>query len=104
MDYYRELLQQAGLEYAVFGHIGDNHVHVNMIPRNRDELKRAKALYIRLAEKAVELGGTISAEHGIGKLKKHLLRILYTHEEIDKLRTIKNSFDPDGLMCPGNQI
>lgn len=104
MDYYRSILSEAEIEYAIFGHIGDNHVHVNMIPRNSEELRKAKDIYVQFATKAVQLGGTVSAEHGIGKLKKQVLKILYSSEEIEKLLEIKCGFDPEGLLCPGNQI
>jgi len=102
MTMYRKVLQKAKIEYIIFGHIGDNHVHVNMIPRDKNELKIIKELYVEFAENAVKKGGTVSAEHGIGKLKKHVLCVLYSQEEIEKLQVIKNSLDPNGLFSPGN--
>jgi len=64
------------LQYVIFGHIGDSHVHVNILPRNDDEARLAREIYGRFVERAVSVGGTVSAEHGIGKLKKDYLKSL----------------------------
>ena len=69
MDAYAEV----DLPYVMFGHIGDNHLHLNMLPRTPDELVYAKEMYDELARIAVEYGGTVSAEHGIGKNQKALV-------------------------------
>ncbi len=71
---YRGGLAGAGLEWAAFGHIGNNHVHINILPRDMADLEKALGLYQVFAEKAVEFGGTVSAEHGIGKLKAKFLK------------------------------
>ena len=99
---YRDTLDNAGLEYVLFGHLGDNHLHANILPRTPDEYSRGKALYMDLARKAVELGGTVSAEHGIGKLKKELLKIMYGVSGIDAMRAVKRVFDPQMLLNRGN--
>jgi D-lactate dehydrogenase (cytochrome) len=99
---YRRDLEAAGLAYVKFGHIGDNHLHINILPRSVDEYEQGKAMYRRWARQAVELGGTVSAEHGIGKLKTDFLRIMYGEEGIREMRALKRCFDPDGLLCPGN--
>ena len=52
----------------LFGHIGDNHLHLNLLPKNDEELAVAKAFYDTLKH-AIALGGSVSAEHGIGKVK-----------------------------------
>lgn len=100
----REALSAAGLEYAIFGHIGNNHVHVNILPRNLDEYARGKALYLYLARKAVGWGGTVSAEHGVGKLKKPFLLLMYGDSGIAAMRAVKRVFDPAGLLNPGNMF
>ncbi len=69
------------LNYAVFGHIGDNHLHVNIIPHNKEEYSMGRELVRKWAEKAAALGGTVSAEHGTGRLKKEYLEIMYGREE-----------------------
>jgi FAD/FMN-containing dehydrogenase len=99
MAFYRERL--AG-EYVIFGHIGDAHVHVNILPRTEAEAEQGRATMIEFARKAVELGGTVSAEHGLGKRKKHLLEIQYTAEQIDAMKAVKRRLDPNWLLNPGN--
>ena len=77
LDFYKETLEASRLRYVIFGHIGDNHVHVNIMPRDEREASAAREIYRRFVRRAVELGGTISAEHGVGKIKRDYLRELY---------------------------
>jgi len=102
--FYQETLDTAGLQYAIFGHIGDNHLHVNMMPRNEEELIEAKKYYKIFAEKAIELGGTVSAEHGIGKLKKEFLKILYGEKGIEEMKNVKKVLDSNCILGKGNLI
>jgi D-lactate dehydrogenase (cytochrome) len=99
---YSEKLRSAGLPHAVFGHIGENHLHVNMLPRNEDELARAKSLAREFSQKAVSLGGTVSAEHGIGKLKHPYLEILYGKPGLEEMARVKAALDPRGILGRGN--
>ncbi len=103
LAYYRQRLEAefAG-QYAIFGHIGDAHVHVNILPRNEVESERAKTLMLDFARRAVELGGTVSAEHGLGKWKRHLLELQYSAEEIQSMREVKTRLDPQWLLGRGN--
>ncbi|MBE0526390.1 MAG: FAD-binding oxidoreductase, partial [Candidatus Thorarchaeota archaeon] len=66
LKFYRSTLEAQGMEYVIFGHIGNNHLHVNMIPRNNEEVEQGMSNYMMFAKRAVELGGTVAAEHGIG--------------------------------------
>src|ERR1051325_10537845 len=63
MRFYKETLRAGRLPYVIFGHIGDNHVHVNILPRDDAEQAAARETYGRFVGRAVSLGGTISAEH-----------------------------------------
>lgn len=101
MAMYRSALDDAGLEYVIFGHIGNNHVHVNILPRNPDEYEAGKRLYMQFARRVVELGGTPVAEHGIGKLKREFLTILIGDEGVRQMRAVKAAFDPDFRLGPG---
>jgi len=102
LAFYREALGASRLQYVIFGHIGDNHVHVNIMPRDDAEAAMARELYLRFVRRAVELGGTISAEHGIGKLKRDYLRALYTEEHLRQMAALKRAFDPAGILGRGN--
>jgi D-lactate dehydrogenase (cytochrome) len=99
---YREHLETADLQWVAFGHIGDNHVHINILPRDTDELQKGLELYELFAAKAIEFGGSVSAEHGIGKMKIKFMELMYTPEEIDEMRAVKLALDPESLLNPGN--
>ncbi len=98
---YRERLDQAGLEYAIFGHGGNNHFHVNIMPRNGEELAKGKSFYREFAEEAVRMGGSVAAEHGIGRLKREFLTIQYDSNILDRMRQIRRFFDPKLLLNQG---
>ncbi len=102
MTYYESALKHSGLEYVMFGHIGNNHLHVNLLPKNLVEFKKAWQVYTEMAVRIVQWQGTISAEHGIGKLKKHLLKLLYLETAIQEMRLLKRQMDPQGLLGQGN--
>jgi D-lactate dehydrogenase (cytochrome) len=102
LKFYREHLRSARLAHVVFGHIGDNHVHVNILPRDHVEAAAARELYGRFITRAVELGGTISAEHGVGKLKRDYLRVLYGEAHLREMAALKRAFDPAGILGRGN--
>lgn len=97
MDAYAEV----DLPYVMFGHIGDNHLHLNMLPRTAEELVYAKEMYDELARIAVAYGGTVSAEHGIGKIKKHLLSEMVGETVLMQFRTLKNQIDPNWILGKG---
>lgn len=102
MRMYHAALDPSGLEYVMFGHIGNNHVHVNIIPRDADEYERGRAVYLSWAREVIRMGGTISAEHGVGKLKVALLREMYGDEGIGQMQSLKRLFDPEGVLNRGN--
>jgi D-lactate dehydrogenase (cytochrome) len=102
LQFYQDTLSTSDLRYTIFGHIGDNHVHVNILPRDDGEAAKALEIYRRFIRRAVEVGGTISAEHGIGKLKREYLRELYGEEHLREMAAIKRAFDPQGILGRGN--
>jgi D-lactate dehydrogenase (cytochrome) len=104
LRFYQENLRHGDLRYTIFGHIGDNHVHVNILPRNDSEAERAWEIYRKFIRRAVEVGGTISAEHGIGKLKREYLRQLYGDEHLREMAALKRAFDPAGILGRGNMF
>jgi D-lactate dehydrogenase (cytochrome) len=99
---YRDGLADAELEWAAFGHIGNSHIHVNILPRDMMDLEKALGLYQTFAQKAIELEGTVSAEHGIGKLKVKFLKSMYSPDEIEQMQLIKKTLDPRLLLNSGN--
>jgi D-lactate dehydrogenase (cytochrome) len=99
---YKETLQSSGLRYTIFGHIGDNHVHVNILPRDESEGTRAREFYVQFLEYAAAVGGTLSAEHGVGKLKRDYLRLFYSDDQLRAMAAVKTVFDPNGILGRGN--
>jgi D-lactate dehydrogenase (cytochrome) len=102
MTLYRDDLARTGLEYLIFGHIGDNHLHVNILPRTPEEYRIGQELYLKWAATVVSLDGALSAEHGIGKLKSSLFRQFTPLETQTAMRAIRHLFDPESLLNPGN--
>ena len=98
---YKDRLETAELQWVAFGHIGDNHVHINILPRDTGELQKGLELYELFAAKAIEFGGTVSAEHGIGKMKIKFLNLMYSPEQIGEMRAVKLALDPESLLNPG---
>ncbi len=88
-------------KYVIYGHIGDAHVHVNAFPESQEDHDRGKAVMTELARVAVSLGGTVGAEHGLGKRKTHLLEIQYPADQIEAMKNVKRRFDPEWLLGRG---
>jgi FAD/FMN-containing dehydrogenase len=104
LAYYRTRLEAEFPDrYVIFGHIGDAHVHVNIFPDGslRGDQAKATALLVEFARHAVELGGTVSAEHGVGKRKARLLELQYTPGELRAMQAVKLRLDPQGLLGRG---
>jgi FAD/FMN-containing dehydrogenase len=103
LDRYRAVwTREFGEKFVMFGHIGDAHVHTEPFPDTEVEAERAKDVATELAREAVALGGTVGAEHGIGKRKAHYLEIQYTREQIEAMRAVRRRFDPLELLGRGN--
>ncbi len=99
---YQDALRDSGLRYTIFGHIGDNHVHVNILPRDDAEGARARELYVQFLKHAAAAGGTLSAEHGVGKLKREYLRLFYSDDQLREMAALKRALDPNGILGRGN--
>lgn len=102
VDLYNSSVDTEKLESVMFGHIGNNHIHVNILPRNMEEYYKGKKLYNTLAKKVISMGGTVSAEHGIGKMKTELLIEMFGDAGIDEMKELKKLFDPELRLNKGN--
>ena len=96
------LVEKSGLNFVIYGHFGDSHMHLNMLPENETEFSKAKLLYGEICKKAVALGGTVSAEHGIGKLKREYLEMMYSEKELRGMAKIKKTLDENLILNYGN--
>lgn len=101
---YRQTLDATQLTYVIFGHIGSNHVHVNILPKNLSEYQQGKEIYLHLAQNIVKWGGTVSGEHGIGKLKRPFLELMFGRKGVEAMCNVKKIFDPEGRINPGNMF
>ena len=99
-----KIIETANVTFASFGHLGNNHLHINLIPQNEKELSDSLRIYDSLMQLAVNNGGTVSAEHGIGKIKKNQLLRMYGPDAINQMRRVKDSLDPDWIFNPGNMF
>jgi FAD/FMN-containing dehydrogenase len=93
--YKRRLEADFPGRYVIYGHIGDAHVHVNIFSAE------AGPLLAEFAKHAVELGGTVSAEHGLGKRKAPYLKLQYSEEDLEKMRAVKRRLDPNDILGRG---
>lgn len=100
VSYYQRELDKTGLQYCIFGHGGDCHVHVNILPKTGQELSQAWKLYKLFAGKAISLQGSIAAEHGIGVLKKKYMYYQYSSKEIEAMQALKKKIDPNTVLNP----
>ncbi len=99
----REIGRRYGIKTACFGHGGDGNIHVNLMIDRRvpGEIERAEEAVKEVFQLTLRLGGTISGEHGIGITKAPFLKMELGRREIDLMRSIKETFDPKGIMNPG---
>ncbi len=95
---YKRKVKDEKIDYVNFGHIGESHLHFNFLPQNDKEGNFARECLTSFCQEAVALGGTVSAEHGIGKIKKSYLKIMYSDREIKEMAELKRYFDPSCLI------
>ncbi|MDA1477940.1 glycolate oxidase subunit GlcD [Bacillus changyiensis] len=88
---------------CTFGHAGDGNLHPTCTTdlRNDEEMKRVELAFAEIFEKAVELGGTITGEHGVGAMKAPYLELKLGESGIAAMKAIKHAFDPNNMMNPG---
>ena len=102
----RRALDAAGIRGVIFGHAGDAHVHVNPLVdvRRPDWRERVEQLLEEVVTLTAALGGTLSGEHGDGRLRTPLLSRLWPADTIEMLGRIKHAFDPEGILNPGVKV
>ncbi len=101
----RQAADDAGVEQAVmYGHAGNGHPHQNFIAHDADELARINDVVKTTITAVLALGGTVAAEHGLGKLKRHWLRTQLSATQVEVMQALKNVLDPKGIFAPGNVL
>lgn len=97
------MLQDAEIEYLLFGHLGDCHLHFHLIPIKAQQ-PAALEIYAAIVAKSAELGGIYSAEHGTGKRKRMDFIQCYGEDAVEQIRQTKSALDPHFLLNRGNVI
>jgi len=99
--------EQYGFQSVCYGHAGDGNLHVNIVKGDlsdafwENELPKAIREIFQLT---VSLGGTLSGEHGIGLVQRPYMDIAFNETQLALMRSIKNVFDPKGIMNPGKLL
>jgi glycolate oxidase len=103
VGFIAETARAAGLQVGTFGHMGDGNLHPTFLTDERDagEMKRVHHALDLIAKKTLELGGTITGEHGVGLAKKEWLAQQMGDNSFEVMKQIKGLLDPAGLLNPG---
>lgn len=98
-----EIKKKYNVHLVVFGHAGDGNLHPNIIcdKSDREEMKRVEQAVAEIFSAAIELGGTLSGEHGIGTMKSPFMEMELGKAGVDMMRRIKEAWDPNNIMNPG---
>lgn len=103
-------IQQIAAKYQlnipIMGHTGDGNMHPLILTddRNEEEMKRVDAAIDEMFRAALDLGGTLSGEHGIGMIKQKYMQWEFGDEGLELMRTIKRAVDPNNIMNPGKMF
>jgi FAD/FMN-containing dehydrogenase len=99
----RSLVEQLGIEEPViYGHAGNGHPHQNFVARDARELATIEGAVEETLRRVLMLGGTVAAEHGIGKIKRRWLPLQMNSLQISMMTAVKSALDPLGILAPGN--
>jgi len=103
VTFIAETAREANLQVGTFGHMGDGNLHPTFLTDERDaaEMRRVHHALDLIAKKTLELGGTITGEHGVGLAKKEWLRLQMGDSSFEVMKQIKKALDPAGLLNPG---
>ena len=102
----RRVSKQQGIEAVIFGHVGDGNLHVNLLPdvTRAGWEARIAAIFAEVTAAVAGLGGTLSGEHGDGRLRAHALPAIYGSTVVELFRKVKRAFDPMGILNPGVKL
>ena len=98
-----EISEKYDINICTFGHAGDGNLHptVAVDRRNKEEMEKAEQAFAEIFARAVEMGGTITGEHGVGKMKAPYLHLKVGRAGIEAMKAIKLALDPNNIMNPG---
>ena len=98
-----DIAEKYDLKIPTVGHAGDGNIHpaISIDGTNPDEIKRMEAASVELFDKVIELGGTLTGEHGIGLAKARFMHLEHDPVKMDIMRSLKRLFDPNNILNPG---
>ncbi|MGJ9385776.1 glycolate oxidase subunit GlcD [Salipaludibacillus sp. CF4.18] len=98
-----EIAKKYDVTICTFGHAGDGNLHPTCLTdaRDQEEMHRVEQAFEEIFAKAIELGGTITGEHGVGEMKSPYLAWKMGEEGVNAMKAVKSAFDPKGIMNPG---
>ncbi|HQC50447.1 MAG TPA: FAD-binding oxidoreductase [bacterium] len=102
MEFFYAAADRSGLPHMGYAHIGAGHPHTNLLGRTPTEKNLARDILSACCKKAVELGGGVAGEHGLGKIHTDLLSIQHSKSTIELMKHWKNQYDPDWIFGRGN--
>ena len=103
LDKVHKKLRESKIEYLLFGHLGDCHLHYHLIPSDEQD-KKCLEVYDYLIDLSSELGGVYSAEHGTGKRKRNDFRKCYGLKAVEMVKKFKTSIDAYNYLNNGNLV
>ncbi|MFQ5850601.1 MAG: FAD-linked oxidase C-terminal domain-containing protein [Candidatus Binatia bacterium] len=103
MRFIKKLSEKYGLRVANVFHAGDGNLHPLMLydSRNAGELQEAEEMGAKIIAACIEMGGSLTGEHGIGVEKRDYMPLMYTDDDLEAMLKVKRVFNPDGLLNPG---
>jgi glycolate oxidase len=103
VSFIADIAARQQLEVGTFGHMGDGNLHPTFLTdeRNAEEMARVHHALDAIVTRTLELGGTITGEHGVGLAKKPWLRQQMGDHSFELMKTVKRALDPEGLLNPG---
>jgi len=102
MNFFYKEADALGLPYMAYAHLGNGHPHTNFIATTPEDKKRAEGMLLGCCRKAVDLGGGVAGEHGIGKIHTNLMSIQHSKNMIEKMQLWKKEYDPNWIIGRGN--
>ncbi|GAB1464737.1 hypothetical protein MASR2M54_02370 [Aliarcobacter cryaerophilus] len=103
LDEIYKIGEKYGFQVPCFGHAGDGNIHVNVMVKdktNEKEMADGHKAIEEIFQLVVDMGGTLSGEHGIGISKAPFMNIAFTEAEMNLFRSIKKAFDPNNILNP----
>ena len=103
VEFIQKTSEKYKLRVGTFGHMGDGNLHPTFLTneKNSDEMRRVEHAFEDIFKKAVELGGTITGEHGVGIAKKNFLHLVAKPAGLEFMKRVKLAFDPNHILNPG---